>query len=113
MERHPEYRYRIDRIVEDVNEETWIYIGDSDHSGWGENLVDWTCYNPNSGAIELLARIRECEGWNVKETGDSQYSFGEMTEMMFQWDDLFGLIVIVKEKNKVSEALNFLRKYTE
>ena len=37
MKRHPEYKYRIDRLSE---KDSWIFISDKDHSGWEDCVFD-------------------------------------------------------------------------
>ena len=109
MDRHPEYKYYI-RHIDKKNR--WIYIDDKDKSGWGDRLFDWSDYEGYSGPVEFILRIKEANQWFVDKAGDVQYRFEQDNiGMVFQWDDLFGFVVIVRNRNRVDEVIEFLNRY--
>ena len=111
MDRHPEYKY----YIEDISEEnSWLYIGDKEQSGWGRHVYDTWSELKDDGPIELLLRIKEQNQWELEEVDWLQYRFKQDDiGMIFQWDDLFGLVVIIDNWNKIEEAIVFLKKYME
>ena len=111
MERHPEYKYYIQHIDE---KNRWIYIFDKDKSGWGEKVFDWSDEEESNGPIEFILRIKDANGWHVEEVGDGQFRFKEDNlGMVFQWDDLFGFVVIVEDLSRVDEVMEFMKNYME
>lgn len=110
MERHPEYKYHIKRITRE-HSSIWLFIDDLEDTGWGHEIFDWTSDDQYTGPIELLNRIQEKERWTIKEVGDGQYCFIEDGHhMVFQMDDLFGLVLIVNNE-KYEEVLQYLKMF--
>lgn len=106
--RHPEFQYSI----ADTNKGTWIYIEDPCDTGWGKDVFDWTSDDSDTGPIELLLRIKDRTHWNLEEIGDRQYRFKEDSlGLIFQWDDLFGFVVIIQNNEHYQSAVSFLEKY--
>ena len=107
MNRHPEYRYTIGNT-----ENLWIYVEDMGDSGWGSDVFDWSSENSNTGPLELLLRIRDKTGWTIEEVGPTQYKFMEDSlGLIYQWDDLFGFVIIAQSLNHLYPAKRFLGDY--
>lgn len=111
MKRHPEYKYCINYINK---EDFWIFISDKGESGWGENVFDPWSDEIDDGPIEFIERIKERNQWDIEKVGRLQYRFIQDTiGMVFQWDDLFGLVVVVEDRDRLGEVLQFLGEYME
>ncbi len=109
MKRHPEYKYRIDRLSE---KDSWIFISDKDHSGWEDCVFDTWSRDRDAGPLELILRIKERNHWDAENVGMQQYCFRQdEIGMVFQWDDLFGFVVIIEDWNRLDEAVHFLNGY--
>ena len=109
MERHPEYKYYIERISEN---DSWLFIGDRNHSGWGTKVFDAWDEDKDTGPIEYILRIKEQNQWDIEKVKDLQYRF-EQDELgtIFQWDDLFGFVAVIKDWDRLNEVLDFLSVY--
>ena len=111
MKRHPEYKYIIDRISE---KDSWIFIRDKDQSGWGDSIFDAWDDSMDAGPVELLLRIKDRNHWDVEKVGMQQYRFRQdEIGMVFQWDDLFGLVIIIEDWDRLDEEESFLSDYFE
>lgn len=111
LERHPEYKYKIGSLDP---ENLWIYINDSNESGWEENLFYGDSDDSFLGPVEFLLRIKDKMKWNIREVGHFSYQFIEdELKMTFQWDDLFGFTVAIKDWKRINEALKCLQEYTD
>lgn len=104
MQRHPEYRYNLNPNFFKSN---LIRIEDPDHNNWGEAVMDTWDEENYKGPVELLLRIREKKNWTIKEVGIGQYSFEEdKLNLIFQWDDLFGFVIVVNDPVTKEEAVS-------
>lgn len=111
MERHPEYKYCINRISE---RDSWVFISDKDESGWGRHIYDPWSEENNDGPCEFMDRIKERNHWDIVKVGRLEYRFKQDTiGMIIQWDDLFGLVVTLDDREKLDEAVQFLNEYME
>lgn len=110
MDRHPEYRYSIGHINA---EEYWIYIEDKDGSGWGKLARDpWEDDN-KSGALEFIIRVKDKTGWDIEEVSEWQYRFKQdKLEIIYQWDDLFGFVILYKNQATLNKTLEFIESFT-
>ena len=107
MDRYPEYRYTCGEIKE-TEGEIWIYIHDKDDSGWEKLLFDFW---EDDGPVELMLRIKESNNWTVVDMGMGRFTFEEdKQKLIFQWDDLFGLAVVVDDIEKVEYVRAFIEK---
>lgn len=111
MERHPEYKYKIGRLEPKAS---WICIEDMNASGWGKEIFDTWSDERDNGSVEFLLRIKEENNWSIKNVEPFKYQFIEdELEMVFQWDDLFGFTIQIKEWNMLGRVLDFLKSYVE
>ncbi len=112
MERNPNYKYCIGRFLE-KEDEVWIFIKDFNNSGWERELNDWTSDEQYAGPIEFLKRIQEKENWSLQKAGELRYAFKEdENKIIFQFDDLFGFVLIA-DKNNFGSALKFIKKHID
>lgn len=111
MNRHPEYKYHIERIRE---KDSWIFISDKEDSGWGRRVLDAWDDEKDDGPTEFILRIKEDNNWNVEKMGEMRYRFKQDDfEMIFQWDDLFGFVVSVEDESKLNATVQFIKQYTD
>ena len=107
MNRHPEYKYKVKRT-----NGLWIYLEDADNSGWGREVFDWTSDKTDNGPVELMLRIKDKTGWHLVDLGDNQYKFSEdRLEIIFQWDDLFGFVIVISDTTKQKPVIDFLEEF--
>lgn len=110
MQRYPEYEYCVNRTKINLKE-MWIFVSDNG-SGWEKDILDWTSDKQYAGPIELIKRIEEKEEWILKNVGELQYTFEEdPNHIIFQMDDLFGLVLIVSIDMNSDNAIDFINKY--
>ena len=88
-------KYRITHI-DDSN--GWIFIS-------AENsFVESTLF------VELLESIATCVGGKIFSVGEIQYKISNMPyDLTFQWDDLFGIVVLNENKEATTDILNFFK----
>lgn len=110
MNRHPEYKYRVGQIN---TEEHWINIEDKDDSGWGKLARDpWEDDNER-GALEFILRVKDKTGWDIEKVGDWQYRFKQdELGIIYQWDDLFGFVILYKDASVLNKTLEFIESIT-
>ena len=109
MSRHSEYKYKLDHISE---QDSWIIIGDKEQSGWGNLVYDIWDDDTDAGPVEFILRIKDRTQWDIEKVGDLQYRFKQDDiGLIFQWDDLFGFVVVIDNWNRVDEAVRFLSDY--
>lgn len=62
--------------------------------------------------VELLKRIQVNEKWTIKKVGELQYEFDEdPNNLLFQADELFGLVILINDMKKYDRAIRFIKKY--
>lgn len=90
------YNYR---ISEDVSRSSWIFV-------WCE---DW---DEPDGFMNLIEEIeKDCSG-KIKAVGSGQFKIeGGKMDLTYQWDDLFGIVVIKNRFTQTKEVVNFLETY--
>lgn len=99
MTRHPEYKYQVGKSFENKR---WIHIEDLENSGWGKEVLDCWSDIKDDGPMEFILRVKDKYNWTVIEVGELQYSFIEdKLNLIFQWDDLFGFVIVVDDIDKV------------
>lgn len=91
------YKYKIGHIEEDSG---WIFI---DY----ENAI----YDVN-GFVELVKKIFEnCNG-KIIEVGEMRYEIiGAELKLIYQYDDLFGMVVEYSNRCAKEDAISFIKKY--
>ena len=93
-----EHKYEITTINDN---EGWIYINDA---------ADDLCFEEPDSFIHLVRLFKERFGGTVAETGDVQYIVSGMPmRLVFQWDDLFGIIIIVDKPEDINQALELIK----
>ena len=94
-----DYKYRILHIN---SKERWIHIDSKD---------EWDRYEPDA-FVHFVKKIRnETEG-TIENVGDCRYIINyEGPQFIYQWDDLFGIVVIYPENITEDDAVGFLSKY--
>lgn len=87
------------RITHDDEENHWLFISsDGDDS------------EPND-FISLVKSIQQAYDGKISCVGDLRYKIeGLPCDMIFQWDDLFGIVIEYTNGNK-SEVLSLLKKF--
>ena len=109
--RHPEYRYECGKSRK-TGGEYWTDIVDKDNSGWGESVFDMWDDSNEDGPVEFIQRIKEENGWTVIDLGMGRYSFAEdKSKMVFQWDDLFGFVIVVDSEKKLKLVKEVVCRY--
>lgn len=91
-----EYSYNIINV--DAREH-WIFIS---HEDWDEP----------DGFISLVKKIRDdCNGVIVN-LGDTRYKIdGDGMNLIYQYDNLFGTVVIYRKAEDKDAVIDFLKKY--
>lgn len=92
------YKYKI-IIVDEVQK--WIFIT---HNDWDEP----------EAFIALLKKIRDdCNG-KIIEVGDWQFKIeGDSLDLIYQFDSLFGTVVIYNKKSQKDLVIDFLKDMFE
>ena len=97
------YSYKITSINE---KERWIYIEDENP----DEEIEWLM-EPD-GFINLVNKITNNDKSKIVEVGNIQYRITTDTlDLIYQWDDLFGIVVIYGEKENKDEVVGYLKKY--
>ncbi len=92
-------RYKISHIN---SKERWIFIKSSD---------EYDLYDPDA-FVNFVKIIQNDTGGTIENVGDVQYILkNNGPQFVYQWDDLFGIVVIYPENMTEDEALEFLGKY--
>lgn len=88
------YNYKIFMIDED---EKWIFIT---HDDWDE---------PDA-FVALVKKIRDnCNG-SIYSVGDDQYKInGDKFDLIYQFDDLFGTVVIYSDFSSKYDIIKYLK----
>lgn len=89
-------KYKITNIN---HSEKWIYIYD-----------EYTSFCESDGFVDLLKRIcNACDG-KIINVGEIQFQIiGDKFDLTYQWDDLFGIVVIYSNETQIAD----IRKYIE
>ena len=65
----------------------------------------------DDGPAELMLRIKEANGWTIVDKGMGRFSFSEDPQnLIFQWDDLFGFVIIVDDVSKVEYVKSLIER---
>lgn len=96
-----EYRYKISRIN---TAERWIFIRSND---------ELALEVPDS-FYKLLETISGRIGGSIVEVGDMQYKIkNDEYDFVYQWDSLFGIVIIYPKEISSVQATAVLKKYME
>ena len=86
------YEYKIKRI-DKTNK--WIYVEDK-----------YSLYNESDAFIHLVKAVSERNGGNSINVGEMQYRIAnDKFDLIYQWDDLFGIVILYKDSDKVEEVI--------
>ena len=87
--------------ITNINDsEGWIFIS-SDNS-----------YEDPKPFIDMVKMISHTVIGKITSVGDTQYQISNTPyDLVFQWDDLFGIVIILKNIDEKSEVLAFLEKF--
>lgn len=92
------YEYKIKRINK-TNK--WIYVEDK-----------YSLYNEVDAFIHLVKAISVRNGGNIINVGEMQYRISsDKFDLIYQWDDLFGIVIVYKDSDKVEEVIEYLKNY--
>lgn len=86
--------YRITRINDD---EGWIFISSEDS------------YESAESFVIMVKMIAQAVNGKISSAGETQYRISNISyDLIFQWDDLFGIVVIFKDAHEKHGVLKFL-----
>lgn len=82
-----------------------------DSTGWIYISADGSFQEPDAFVALVKAIASSVEG-EISSVGDLQYRIQNLPfDLVFQWDDLFGMVVINGDITQKNEVLRFLGKY--
>ncbi len=89
------YEYKI-KHIDRTNK--WIYVEDM-----------YSLYNEVDAFIHLVKAVSERNGGNIINVGEMQYRISnDKFNLIYQWDDLFGIVILYKDSDKVEEVIAYL-----
>ena len=89
------YEYKI-KHIDKTNK--WIYVEDK-----------YSLYNEADAFIHLVKAVSERNGGNIINVGEMQYRIAnDKFDLIYQWDDLFGIVIVYKDSDKVEEVIAYL-----
>ncbi len=78
--------------------------------GWIFISADNSFYEPDS-FIEMLKMISSSVDGKIVCVGDCQYSITNIPyDIVFQWDDLFGIVIINRDKSEKDAVIQFVNE---
>lgn len=81
--------------------ERWIYIYD-----------ECSPYNESDDFVELISKINKHLNGKIYSVGWQRYKIdNDPFELIYQWDDLFGIVVIYKRNSELNEVVEFLSQF--
>lgn len=93
-----EHKYEITTIND---KEGWVYIND---------VADNLCFEEPDSFIHLVRLFKASFGGTVIEVGDVQCTVSGMPiRLVFQWDDLFGIVIIVDKSEDMNQVLELIK----
>lgn len=94
-----DYNYKITHIN---TKDRWIFIYDDDTS-----MCD-----DEDGFVELVKRIQEYTNGKIESVGYIRYRIiGDRYDLIYQWDTLFGIVVIYSSKENVEHVRKYLEHF--
>jgi len=94
-----DFKYNISYINP---KDRWIFIKSND---------EFDLYEPDA-FVNFVEKIQKDTGGTIENVGHIQYILKNDTpRFIYQWDDLFGIVVIYPENMDEKEAVQFLCKY--
>lgn len=89
--------YRISNINDS---DGWIFISATDS------------FDEPTAFVEMVKKIAESVNGKISSVGNTQYRITNIPyDLIFQWDDLFGIVVINGNIADKHNVLSFLKKY--
>ena len=86
------YEYKI-KHIDKTNK--WIYVEDM-----------YSLYNEADAFIHLIKAVSERNGGNIINVGEMQYRItNDKFDLIYQWDDLFGIVILYKDSDKIEEVI--------
>lgn len=87
--------------VSSVNDtDGWIFISATDS------------FDEPTAFVEMVKKIAESVNGKISSVGDTQYQITNIPhDLIFQWDDLFGIVVINGNLADKENVLSFLKKF--
>ena len=71
-----------------------------------------TSYDEADAFIHLVKAVSEWNGGNIINVGEMQYRISnDKFDLIYQWDDLFGIVIVYKDSDKVEEVIEYLKNY--
>ncbi len=92
-----EYSYEIKRVDK---KSRWIHLKSSD----GFDTEDSDAF------VYLVKTVCKRTNGKIKDLGDFVYAIEGGTDILFQWDTLFGIVAVYPEGMTDSAAIAFLKK---
>lgn len=93
-----QFKYSISKIN---NELRWIYIDE-------EN----TPFDEEDAFIHLVKSISYACNGTIYEVGELQYRIkGDKHNLCYQWDDLFGIVVIYNEDENLNSVIKYIKSF--
>ena len=90
-------KYHISRVND---ADGWIFISATDS------------FEEPTAFVEMVKKIAESVNGKISSVGDTQYRIANVPhDLIFQWDDLFGIVVINGNTADKDNVLSFLKKY--
>lgn len=89
------YEYKI-KHIDKTNK--WIYVEDM-----------YSLYNEADAFIHLIKAVSKRNGGNIINVGEMQYRISnDKFNLIYQWDDLFGIVILYKDSEIVEEVIAYL-----
>lgn len=72
----------------------------------------YSLYNEADVFIHLVKAISERNGGNIINVGEMQYRISnDKFDLIYQWGDLFGIVILYKDSDKVEEVITDLENF--
>ena len=89
--------------ISGISREGWIYIGHD----------EWDTYEIDSFGV-LLHSVKDELGGNIVslDSNDTRYIIdNDPMKLVFQWDGLFGITVVVSDRENEANAVEMLKRH--
>ncbi len=109
LARRLSFSVRGGRLLQKGNDYMKYQIKSIDETdGWIFISADNSFYEPDS-FIEMLKMISSSVDGKIVCVGDCQYSVTNIPyDIVFQWDDLFGIVIINRDKSEKDAVIQFV-----
>ncbi len=86
-------------------------ISISDTDGWIFISADDSLENPDA-FVSLVKAVKESVNGEISSVGWMRYKISNIPfDLVFQWDDLFGIVIINNNQTEKEDVLHFLKNY--